>query len=197
MSPLQAMERSYSALKSRLHSGTLPPGHRLEAARLADEFGVSMTPVRDALNRLVGEQMVAANAGEGFHVPRFSEAELRNLYEWHSALAVMAVRTARALPDRDDVQRALAGQSPAMAVSLGFELLAEAATNRDLRHAILNAGDRLHAFRQFEHRIIPYSEEELEAMLLPGADQRGAIRRYHLTRMRAVPDLLEAMTARK
>jgi DNA-binding GntR family transcriptional regulator len=95
MSPLQAMERSYAALRQVLRDGMHPPGHRLEANRIADELGVSPTPVRDALNRLVGERMVEASSGEGFHVPRLDEGDLRDLYEWNSALAIMAARTSR------------------------------------------------------------------------------------------------------
>ena len=107
MSPLQAMERSYRALKGQLRDGVHLPGHRLEANRIADDLGVSMTPVRDALNRLAGERLVEASSGEGFHVPRLSEGELRDLYEWHSALIIMAVTTARKFPDDDQVREAI------------------------------------------------------------------------------------------
>ncbi|MCA1196501.1 GntR family transcriptional regulator [Sphingomonas sp. R647] len=197
MSPLQAMERSYAALKTILREGRLAPGHRLEAVRLADEIGVSMTPVRDALNRLVGEQLVEASAGDGFHVPRYSEAELRNLYEWHAALVTLAIRTARTLPDPDDLAVVLATRSHAEAAAMGFELLANTTANRELRTAILNAGDRLHAFRRLEHIALPLPAAEIAAAITPGPDQRAAIRRYHVARMRAAPKLLEARTNRK
>ena len=197
MSPLQAMERSYGALKTMLRAGSLAPGHRLEAARLADEIGVSMTPVRDALNRLVGEQLVEANAGDGFHVPRMSEADLRDLYEWHSALVIMAVRTARAHPEAGDLQAALGAASAAEAASIGFELIAEASANRELRLAMQNAADRLHAFRLIEHVVLAAPRDELVPVLTPEPGQRSAIRRYHLARMRAVPELLAVRAGRK
>ena len=95
MSPAQAMERSYATLKQMLRDGVFAPGARLEAIRLSDELGVSMTPVRDVLHRLAGERLVEASSREGFHVPRFTEAALRDLYEWNSALLSMAVRTRR------------------------------------------------------------------------------------------------------
>lgn len=197
MSPLQAMERSYGALRTMLREGSLVPGQRLEAMRLADEIGVSMTPVRDALNRLVGEQLVEANAGDGFHVPRMSEADLRDLYEWHSALVIMAVSTARAHPRTDDLEAALGVASAAEAASIGFELIAEASANRELRLAIRNAADRLHAYRQIEQVALAASPDELVPVLTPGAGQRPAIRRYHLARMRAVPELLAVRAGRK
>lgn len=192
MSPLQAMERSYAALKALLREGAYPPGHRLEANRIADEIGVSMTPVRDALNRLVGEQLVEASSGDGFHVPRLSEGDLRDLYEWHSAMIVIAVQTARTLPDAEHVQAALASATLADATSAGFALLAEATPNSQLRAAILNAGDRLHPFRVLESSVLGPVLGELEEAMTPAPGQRPAIRRYHLARMRAVPDLARA-----
>ena len=197
MSPLQAMERSYGVLKAELREGIYPPGHRLEANRIADDVGVSMTPVRDALNRLVGERLVEASSGEGFHVPRLSEGDLRDLYEWHSALIVMAVQTVRVLPDTDQLQAALASERLADAASASFELMAGAVPNGELRVAILNAGDRLHPFRKVEGLVLEPIVGELETVVLAASGQRPAIRRYHAARMRAVPDLLRARTARK
>ncbi|MDF1836078.1 MAG: GntR family transcriptional regulator [Alteraurantiacibacter sp. bin_em_oilr2.035] len=46
MSPAHVLEPTYRRLKRALMEGTWPIGQKLEAMRLADEFGVSMTPVR-------------------------------------------------------------------------------------------------------------------------------------------------------
>jgi len=195
MSPLQAMERSYSALRASLRSGMHPPGFRLEANRIADEIGVSMTPVRDALNRLVGEQLVEASSGDGFHVPRLSEADLRDLYEWHSAIAVMAARTARTIPDDASIAEAMAGSSLPDVTAACFGLLAEAAPNRELREAISHAGERLHPFRIAEEQILAPVLGELEELFEPSR-RHAAIRRYHLARMRAVAELVRARSGK-
>jgi DNA-binding FadR family transcriptional regulator len=192
MSPLQAMERSYAALRDLLRAGAFPPGHRLEATRLADEIGVSMTPVRDALNRLVGEQLVEASSGEGFHVPRPGEAELRDLYEWHSALAVMAARTARTAPDAGAIHEAMGTNTLADATAACFRLLATTSPNIELRTAMARAGDRLHPFRIAEARVMEPVLGELEELLDPSPRRPAAIRRYHLARMRAAGELLRA-----
>lgn len=192
MSPLQAMERSYRALKGQLRDGVHLPGHRLEANRLADDLGVSMTPVRDALNRLAGERLVEASSGEGFHVPRLSEGELRDLYEWHSALIIMAVTTATKFPDDDQVREALDAGARADVTSALFSLLAEAAPNAELRVAIHGAGDRLHPYRRSEASVLGHMLGVLEDAIAPGPGQRAAIRRYHTIRMRAVPQLVKA-----
>lgn len=197
MSPLQAMERSYGALKALLRDGAFPPGHRLEANRIADDVGVSMTPVRDALNRLVGERLVDSSSGDGFHVPRFTEGDLRDLYEWHSALIILATQTTRILPNAMQMQEALAGESLAEVTSACFALMADATPNAELRAAIHSAGDRLHPYRRLEGSVLEPVRGELEEMLAQGTGQRQAIRRYHAARMRTVPALVRARSARK
>ena len=45
MSPAHVFEPTYEAIKRRLMTGEWATGARIEAARLADDLGVSMTPV--------------------------------------------------------------------------------------------------------------------------------------------------------
>ena len=78
MSPAHVFEPTYEAIKRRLITGEWSSGTRIEAARLADELGVSVTPVRDSLYRLNGESMVDFTPGEGFHVHRLTETEFRD-----------------------------------------------------------------------------------------------------------------------
>jgi DNA-binding GntR family transcriptional regulator len=188
MSPIQAMERSYAALREMLRTGRLPPGSRLEAARLAEELGVSMTPVRDVLHRLVGERLVEASSGEGFHVPRPSESELRDLYEWNAALLSMAVRTTPAA--------ILSTEEPLLAESLAdrtrelFDRFAGNLANAELRGAILAIGDRIHPYRMIEPLVLDADENELAGIARADRGQVQAIRRYHVRRMRAAADLI-------
>jgi DNA-binding GntR family transcriptional regulator len=188
MSPIQAMERSYSALKQMLREGRYAPGARLEANRLAEELGVSMTPVRDVLHRLVGERLVEAASGDGFHVPRLTEAELRDLYEWNSALLLIAVRTAHEEPQTLSMEDLLG--TAADQTALVFERMASAAPNQEIRAAITSASDRLHAFRMLEDIILEPMIGELDELMIRDQGQPQSIRRYHLRRMRAVPPLL-------
>ncbi|MCW3847921.1 GntR family transcriptional regulator [Sphingomonas sp. LB-2] len=180
------MERSYATLKQVLREGRYAPGARLEANRIAEELGVSMTPVRDVLHRLVGESLVEARAGEGFHVPRYSEAALRDLYEWHSALVLMAVRTAR----NPLVTDALDSETIAARTAQLFERIGEMAPNREIRAAISSVGDRLHPFRMIESEVLEPLIGELDEFALVNAGLPQAIRRYHLRRMKAVTELI-------
>lgn len=79
MSPAHVFEPTYRALRERLLTATWPPGTRLESARLAALLMVSATPVRDSLNRLLGEGLVVLHPGLGFLVPRLLEQDVRDL----------------------------------------------------------------------------------------------------------------------
>ncbi|MBD3774941.1 MAG: GntR family transcriptional regulator, partial [Rhodobacteraceae bacterium] len=95
MSPAHVVEPTYERLKRDLLEGKWRQGARLEAMRLADDFGVSMTPVRDCLNRLAGEGLVDMRPGHGYHVPSLTEKELRDLLQSSAALLDFAVTCER------------------------------------------------------------------------------------------------------
>src|SRR3546814_1662050 len=81
MSPAHVVEPTYEAIKRRLMAGGWAPGSRLESAKIADQLGVSVTPVRDCLYRLAGERMVDFTHGDGFHAHRLSETEYRDMLD--------------------------------------------------------------------------------------------------------------------
>lgn len=196
MSPVQALERSYGELRSRLRAGAFVPGARLEANRLADEIGVSATPIRDALHQLVGERLVDGVIGEGFRVPRINEAELRELYEWHSAMLSIAVRTTPQSALSLATAASTAFESIADRTAELFARIANTAPNRELRRAILATDDRIHPFRIHEVRVIEASHAELAELARIDPGQPQTLRRYHLRRMRAASDLVRAREGR-
>src|SRR3569623_8367 len=51
-------DRAYVSLKSALLAGRLAPGERLVLRKVADDLGISLTPVRDAVNRLIAEKVL-------------------------------------------------------------------------------------------------------------------------------------------
>lgn len=51
-------DRAYAALKSALLAGKFAPGERVVLRQVADDLGISLTPVRDAVNRLIAEKVL-------------------------------------------------------------------------------------------------------------------------------------------
>ncbi|MFF2085153.1 GntR family transcriptional regulator [Nocardia sp. NPDC058176] len=73
-------ERVYAELRHDLATGTLQPTERLRAERLAQRYGVSRTPVREALARLQADGLVQRHA-DGLYLYRPRLDELDELYE--------------------------------------------------------------------------------------------------------------------
>ncbi len=87
------MPRVLDVLRSRIISGQLGPGCRLNQAELAESLGVSRIPIRDALQALAGEGLVTLNP-RGASVTEMSIADLQELYELRGAIEPVASRLA-------------------------------------------------------------------------------------------------------
>lgn len=156
-------DRLYMLIKDRILSGELKPGSALSENLLAQEFGVSRTPAREALARLALEKLVDPVPKRGTFVSALpSISYVRQLYELREALAGMAARLAakRSTPEMIAHLQAIVDQMAtttdlskkgiladdfisAIDVASGNELLAEA--NRRLldqihrlRHTVMS-----------------------------------------------------------
>ena len=91
----------YRQVLNRIHSGDLPPGTRLRDSTLASKFGVSRTPVREALIRLAREGVLESSMGRGFRVRRLELTELKEVGAILGALESLALRLSpNAPPER-------------------------------------------------------------------------------------------------
>ncbi|HXS52273.1 MAG TPA: GntR family transcriptional regulator [Usitatibacter sp.] len=70
----------------------LPPGAELREAELAERFGVSKSPVRDALSRLVHEGLVIVMPRQGYRVASISLRDVRDMFEYRAVLEAACLR---------------------------------------------------------------------------------------------------------
>ena len=68
------------AIRVEIIEGVLPPGHRLRAQELTQRYGVSATPLREALQRLAAENLVEIDPRLGAAVAEISRSDLRDIY---------------------------------------------------------------------------------------------------------------------
>ncbi len=94
-------------LRRRVVAGELPPGLSINEARLADELGVSRTPLRQALARLEQDGFLVSRPNRGFFVATLSREEARELYPILAALEGLAVRLAPPGPKELEALRRL------------------------------------------------------------------------------------------
>jgi DNA-binding transcriptional ArsR family regulator len=78
-------------LRGRLREGAWVEGEPLTVGELANECGVSQTPVREALARLAGEGLVEDRRGRGYFSRRIDGAELADLYRAQKILGRVAL----------------------------------------------------------------------------------------------------------
>src|SRR5262245_23642466 len=73
-------EQIYENLCERIHTGKLTFEDRLVDVDIANEFGVSRMPVREALMQLVHDGMIESTS-RGFVLRRYSDAEIEEIFE--------------------------------------------------------------------------------------------------------------------
>jgi DNA-binding transcriptional regulator YhcF (GntR family) len=80
------------ALEGLIVGGEMRPGERLNEQQLAQRFGVSRGPIREAIRALEGAGFVEAVPNKGVFVRRLTVAEVRELYDVRAALFALAGR---------------------------------------------------------------------------------------------------------
>lgn len=96
--------KSYTYIREKLSCGDIPPGRRLVNRTLADEIGVSVIPVREAINRLASEGLVDYVPGSGAFVRKPSQQDLDNLYVLRDALESCAAAEAARYISEDQLE---------------------------------------------------------------------------------------------
>ncbi|WP_045731577.1 GntR family transcriptional regulator [Pseudarthrobacter chlorophenolicus] len=101
----------YAELKRRILSLELKPGERIYEPAMATELQVSRTPLREAIRRLISENLLEQQPTGGVVVPVLDEAEISELYEVRAAVESLMARNAclKATPaDLDELRGILA-----------------------------------------------------------------------------------------
>ncbi|TCD13328.1 GntR family transcriptional regulator [Oricola cellulosilytica] len=79
-------------LADRIVSGQLAPGARLRQDHVAEEFGASHVPVREAFRRLEAQGLAISEPRRGVRVASFDLSEVREVAEMRAALEALALR---------------------------------------------------------------------------------------------------------
>src|SRR5256714_5267481 len=88
------VDHVYSALRERILSGDLPRGTKLRQASLAEQLGVSRTPLREALRRLATEGLVEFLPNRGATGSKLDFGDMRDAWSARVALEPGAARLA-------------------------------------------------------------------------------------------------------
>jgi len=92
--PKSLVEAAMGGIRSSIIKGELALGQQLTESYLTELFGLSKTPIREALALLKSEGLVVSEVHKGFRVFKMDEQELSEFCELRIALEIQALRSA-------------------------------------------------------------------------------------------------------
>ena len=95
----------FKTLREAIITGALQPGERLMEIKLANELGVSRTPVREAIRKLELEGLVIMTARKGAEVAPINEKDLKEVLEIRKSLEGLAGQLACRSVTKDDIKK--------------------------------------------------------------------------------------------
>jgi len=134
-------ERVYDDLREAIIGGEYTPGERLRTEALAERFGTSRTPVREALVLLEGDGLVELEPRRGAVVRSFDAADLVDLYEVRAILEARAAQLAALRLTREDLDAldATCDRAESMAGSGKIAIETLIASNDEFHRIIVEA----------------------------------------------------------
>ncbi|MEN2423333.1 GntR family transcriptional regulator [Streptomyces rimosus] len=194
------------ALRAAMISGELRPGQVYSAPGLAEDFGVSATPVREAMLDLAREGLVEPVRNRGFRVTEVSESDLDQYTEIRALIEIPMVGRVTRTATRDELEALRPVAEEIVRAAREHDLIGYLEADRQFHLGLLaltgndrlveTVGDlrkrtRLYGLSGLDERdrLIPSAEEHLELLqLMLAGDAEGAEQcmRRHLGHVRSL-----------
>ncbi len=94
-------DQVYEVIKENILSGTFEPGQRIQELAIAKELNVSRSPVRSAINKLIGEGLLVSTPNKHVWVRNFSKKDIIDAYEFRLVIEKYAIEKTIELLDED------------------------------------------------------------------------------------------------
>ncbi|WP_369184465.1 GntR family transcriptional regulator [Streptomyces sp. Y1] len=194
------------ALRAALISGELRPGVVYSAPALAADFGVSATPVREAMLDLAREGLVEAVRNKGFRVTELTERDLDDYTEIRALIEVPTVGRVARTASKEQLERLRPQAEAIVAAARKHDLIGYLEADRQFHLDLLGlagnarlvdvVGDlrkrsRLYGLTRLDERgeLVSSAEEHLELldlMIAGDADAAEACMTRHLSHVRSL-----------
>jgi DNA-binding GntR family transcriptional regulator len=112
-------QQAYEQLRDRIASGQFQPGDRVDVQTVANELGISRTPVREAIRQLIQDGLIEAERDGRARVYNPSVESLAEIYVVRAALESAAVTVAATLYDLDLTELRASHQESLAAMEAG------------------------------------------------------------------------------
>jgi len=108
LSRRRAADEVYDSLRRAILNRAFPPGAKLQVEELATQLGVSLTPVRSAIQLLAAEGLIDVHSRSGTFVATLTRRDLEEIFDIRCALETLAAEHAAELFTDAQVERAQA-----------------------------------------------------------------------------------------
>jgi DNA-binding GntR family transcriptional regulator len=98
-------QQAYLILKKMITDRKLLPGDKIFQAKLAEELGISRTPLVNALKFLVHDKLVETKPRRGYYVRLFKKQEMVSIFELREVLEGLAARRAAAVISEEKIKK--------------------------------------------------------------------------------------------
>jgi len=173
-------DKLISDIRNEVSSGILKPGDQLEVTALAERFGVSRTPIREAIRTLVETGVLETRPRKGSFVRVLSAKQLLDLFQVAAELEGMACRLAALSLTKENVEAIESGLAKCTQAAEFQNNVEYAMANLDFHTAIHNASGNdwlIEQLRQLQinlnsYRTMPY---EIRGRLNKSTDEHKII----------------------
>jgi len=176
----RSADKLISDIRKEVSSGILKPGDQLEVTALAERFGVSRTPIREAIRTLVETGVLETRPRKGSFVRVLSAKQLLDLFQVAAELEGMACRLAALSLTKENVEAIECGLTKCIQAAEVQNNAEYAMANLDFHTAIHNASGNdwlIEQLRQLQinlnsYRTMPY---EIRGRLNKSTDEHKII----------------------
>jgi len=142
------------SIRQHIWEGHLDSGARLTEEFLSRQFGISKSPVREALNRLECEGLIRIEPRRGAYLRTFSIKEIKDLYDLREALEAHAMARAKITPELiGDLERSVERSKMHLESNDKLRYIEED-VNFHARLALATGNDRLvKALENLQHQV--------------------------------------------
>lgn len=170
MSQTRLSERLRESIEEEIAMGKLLPGTRLDEVDLATRFGVSRTPIREALRLLLGEGLVETRPQRGAVVAQVSPQRLIEMFQVMAELEAMCARLAARRMSDAELAEIEAAHEACRGSAAARDADAYFYANERFHYAIYAASHNTFLFEQaasLQRRLRPYRRLQLRVRNRP------------------------------
>ncbi|HAN70604.1 MAG TPA: GntR family transcriptional regulator [Actinobacteria bacterium] len=184
MTRATAQDAVLAALREDILTGVLAPGDQLVQEALAERYGVSRVPLREALKMLESEGQVVNHPHRGYFVAELSVADLREVYHLRALLEHAALAAAIPMLEDDDVTEIASLCVDVDEAAIEGDVIAMAEANRRFHFAMYDAAGMPRLSRLL--RQLWDATDAYRALYYQGSGNRSRVQSEHAAMLDAL-----------